>query len=138
MTLDLVFFAQIYALSPGTLTLEIVFNAFAIMQAGLIRSRARYDSIFRLLTAPAYIWQTIEVDNRAKLAFTRHDPIGVCGQMSVRRMSQIKFANMTSQNPLELSHQHVVSRPATPHSCFLIACAGPGRLRLHLLSDAPL
>nr|BAV14019.1 aldehyde dehydrogenase [Pholiota microspora] len=25
--------------------------------------------------------QTIEVDNKAKLAFTRHDPIGVCGQI---------------------------------------------------------
>ncbi|KAG6891280.1 hypothetical protein C0992_009472 [Termitomyces sp. T32_za158] len=24
---------------------------------------------------------TIEVDNKTKLAFTRHDPIGVCGQM---------------------------------------------------------
>jgi hypothetical protein len=27
------------------------------------------------------IHQTLEVDNKAKLAFTRHDPIGVCGQM---------------------------------------------------------
>ncbi|KDR83839.1 hypothetical protein GALMADRAFT_236251 [Galerina marginata CBS 339.88] len=25
--------------------------------------------------------QTLEVDNKAKLAFTRHDPIGVCGQI---------------------------------------------------------
>jgi len=25
--------------------------------------------------------QTVEVDNTKKLAFTRHDPIGVCGQM---------------------------------------------------------
>ena len=29
------------------------------------------------------IYQTIEVDNKAKLALTRHDPIGVCGQMYV-------------------------------------------------------
>jgi aldehyde dehydrogenase (NAD+) len=42
-----------------------------------------YFTVFRLLTALTDSWQTIEVDNKTKLAFTRHDPIGVCGQMSV-------------------------------------------------------
>ncbi|KAF8971916.1 aldehyde dehydrogenase domain-containing protein [Flammula alnicola] len=31
--------------------------------------------------ADKILGQTIEVDNKAKLAFTRHDPIGVCGQI---------------------------------------------------------
>ncbi|KAH0840028.1 aldehyde dehydrogenase domain-containing protein [Lanmaoa asiatica] len=31
--------------------------------------------------ADKIIGQTIEVDNKSKLAFTRHDPIGVCGQI---------------------------------------------------------
>ncbi|KAF5321985.1 hypothetical protein D9619_000461 [Psilocybe cf. subviscida] len=31
--------------------------------------------------ADKIVGQTIEVDNKAKLAFTRHDPIGVCGQI---------------------------------------------------------
>ncbi|KIM46276.1 hypothetical protein M413DRAFT_441362 [Hebeloma cylindrosporum] len=31
--------------------------------------------------ADKIIGQTLEVDNKAKLAFTRHDPIGVCGQI---------------------------------------------------------
>ncbi|KIK99245.1 hypothetical protein PAXRUDRAFT_822937 [Paxillus rubicundulus Ve08.2h10] len=31
--------------------------------------------------ADKIIGQTIEVDNKTKLAFTRHDPIGVCGQI---------------------------------------------------------
>ncbi|KIJ70182.1 hypothetical protein HYDPIDRAFT_104857 [Hydnomerulius pinastri MD-312] len=31
--------------------------------------------------ADKILGQTIEVDNRTKLAFTRHDPIGVCGQI---------------------------------------------------------
>ncbi|GLB33715.1 putative aldehyde dehydrogenase family protein [Lyophyllum shimeji] len=31
--------------------------------------------------ADKIIGQTLEVDNKSKLAFTRHDPIGVCGQI---------------------------------------------------------
>ncbi|KAI5124867.1 hypothetical protein M0805_007299 [Coniferiporia weirii] len=31
--------------------------------------------------ADKIVGQTIEVDNKSKLAFTRHDPIGVCGQI---------------------------------------------------------
>jgi aldehyde dehydrogenase (NAD+) len=31
--------------------------------------------------ADKILGQTIEVDNKTKLAFTRHDPIGVCGQI---------------------------------------------------------
>jgi len=31
--------------------------------------------------ADKIVGQTIEVDNKTKLAFTRHDPIGVCGQI---------------------------------------------------------
>ncbi len=34
--------------------------------------------------------QTLEVDNKTKLAFTRHDPIGVCGQMWVHHSRLVK------------------------------------------------
>lgn len=55
----------------------------------------------------AFYSQTIEVDNKTKLAFTRHDPIGVCGQMYVL----LTFAPLSSQYlqySMELPDQYVV------------------------------
>lgn len=51
----------------------------------------------------------IEVDNKRKLAFTRHDPIGVCGQMYVGTLCLCLTPIDTAQHPLELSNQYVVS-----------------------------
>jgi hypothetical protein len=43
--------------------------------------RGLHPQTFHLGLSGMTSHQTIEVDNKIKLAFTRHDPIGVCGQM---------------------------------------------------------
>lgn len=66
------------------------------------------------LTTPTL--QSIEVDNKTKVAFTRHDPIGVCGQMWVsaleppppRAVLSADPRLLAQQHPMELPYQHVV------------------------------
>ncbi|PPQ92358.1 hypothetical protein CVT25_008707 [Psilocybe cyanescens] len=53
--------------------------------------------------ADKIIGQTLEVDNKAKLAFTRHDPIGVCGQMAWKVAPALAVGCTIVMKPSELT-----------------------------------
>lgn len=116
--------------------------------ADKIVGQARIQAILLFYFAIKLTWlycsQTIEVDNRTKLAFTRHDPIGVCGQMCVCIVSALILVYRQNLSvslgtiPLECGKFRAFMPSSALWSRGLNEppLTGDGRLVPHLLRDA--